>query len=46
MHLCVKQIASGKLLDNTGSPAQHSVGWDWGVGGKLNREGVYICSYD
>ena len=46
IHSWVKQIVSGKLLDNTGSPARHSVGWDWEVGGKLNREGVYICSYD
>ena len=44
---CVKQTASGKLLDSTGSSVQCSVmtwgmGWESGVGGKSKREGMYV----
>ena len=43
---CVKYTASGKLLQNTGSPAQCSVmarvmGWGWG--GRKIQEGEGIC---
>ena len=42
---CVKQKVSGKLLNNTGSPAWRSVmTWRGGVGGGqgASREGIYI----
>ena len=42
---CAKQTVSGKLLNNTGSPARCSVTtWRGGVGGGqgASREGIYI----
>ena len=48
IHYCVKQVTSWKLLYNTGSPPWCSVTtqwveWEWG--GKLKREGIYMCIY-
>ena len=45
--LCVKQIASGKLLNSTGSSALCSVMTQkgeigGGVGGRLKKEGIYV----
>ena len=43
---CVKQIASGKLLYNTGNSAWYFVttkrGGMEGLGGRLQREGIYV----
>ena len=38
---CVKQIASGKLLCNTGSSAWYSLIICWEVGQKLKTKGMY-----
>ena len=38
---CVKQIASGKLLYNTRTPARRSV-MACGMGRRLRREGIYV----
>ena len=41
--LCVKQIASGKLLYSTGSSARFPGGVEWGWVGKEAQEGGVIC---
>ena len=41
----VSWIAGDKLLRNTGSPVWCSVmTWGWGKGGRIKREGIYVCS--
>ena len=42
---CVKQLAQGKLLCNTGISAQRCddpEGWDEAVGGRFQREEIYV----